>query len=171
MKLFANLYIIYFFLFEITGGFKLKSSLRIYKNTPDTILINLASAILSIFVIPSAYASETLTPSRSTTFQVFVQNLDHGDISKVVFEGINPTYLTAYYKTGEVSVVKDGFPYYNDPLSPSGPAQAIAKVQHTPGVICQQDISDVLMKSKTRKSKDVPIIKPMLQHSAYPKSF
>ena len=160
----------YFVLCGISDGFKLKTYSRIKNNVPDKILINVASTLLSLFAIPSVHASETLTTSRSTTFQAFVQNLENGDISKVVFEGINPTYLTAYYKTGEVSIVKDGFPYYNDPLSPSGPAQAIAKVQHTPGVICQQDISDVLMKSKTRKSKDAPLIQPMLQHSAYPKS-
>ena len=120
-----------------------------------------------------AFASESITTNTlSQTFPAFVSDLETGKINTVVFNGINPTYLTAYYKSGDVSVVKEGFPSYDDPRSPSGPAQAIAKVQHTPGVICQQDISDAMLKSKTRKNKnDSSELKPMLQHAGYPKAF
>ena len=51
------------------------------------------------------------------------------------------------------------------PLSPSGPAQAIALVQHTPGVLVEQDLSDIFKKSRTALYSGP---KPMLQ-SAYPK--
>lgn len=137
-----------------------------------TVSILLSLQLTSVIPPSAVYAAESVTTNTiSQTFPSFVSDLESGKINKVVFNGINPTYLTAYYKTGDISVVKEGFPSYDDPRSPSGPAQAIAKVQHTPGVICQQDISDALLKSTTRKNKNGNSeLKPMLQHAAYPKS-
>jgi len=87
----------------------------------------------------------------SKSFPEFVTALDNGEIKRVVFKGIRPEFCLAYFKDGTVATVKEGFPSFDDPKSPSGPAQAIAKVQHTPGVVCEQDIADVLALSKTRK--------------------
>jgi hypothetical protein len=72
--------------------------------------------------------------SQSKPFDTFLQELEDGKIKKVIFVGINPSYLQAYDSSGNTYEVKQGFPSYNDPKSPSGPAQVIAKVQHTPGI-------------------------------------
>lgn len=101
-------------------------------------------------------------------FSDFISSLDSDEVSKVVFKGINPDSCIVYFKSGKIGIVKEGFPAYNDPKSPSGPAQAIAKVQHTPGVICEQDISDVLLLSTTRRQTKPSTI-PMQTQSKYPK--
>jgi hypothetical protein len=105
------------------------------------------------------------------TFSEFIKDLDGGLISKVEFVGINPKFCTAYYKSGKIATVARGFPAFDDPRSPSGPIQVIAKVQHTPGVVCTQDISNELSLASTRKSKANFKPLPMLSHSSYPKEF
>ena len=66
---------------------------------------------------------------ESQTFSQFLKSLDDGSISKVVFNGINPKSVTAYFKDGDVVTVgeAEGFPAVDDPLSPSGPTQVIAR--------------------------------------------
>lgn len=44
----------------------------------------------------------------------------------------------------------------------------MVRCQHTPGVVCQQDISSAIA---ALKSKRVVVAKPMLSHSAYPKTY
>lgn len=107
----------------------------------------------------------------SLTFAEFKQQLSAGSFSKVIFKGIRPTYLEAFSKNGEAFVVSEGFPAYDDPLSPSGPAQAIALCQHAPGVTCSQDISDVMSLIKGKGGSRDPKMMPMLSHSAYPVEF
>lgn len=131
-------------------------------------------------MLPVLAAAE-LPPSASTTasslgeeasFAEFLTALDSGKIEKVVFVGIRPSSLIAYEKgSGKPVFVRDGFPAYDDPLSPSGPTQAIAKVQHTPGVACFQDISDVLALRKTKGTVAGPTLRPMLSHAAYPTGY
>jgi len=130
---------------------------------------------LTSFVAPAqaeqAEAALVTADARKTeaSFADFVVALDAGKYSRVTFYGIRPTYLIAEEKeSGRPVLVSQGFPAYDDPLSPSGPAQAIAKVQHTPGVICMQDISDALKLAKTSK---ISATKPMLSSSAFPREY
>ena len=117
----------------------------------------------------SVVADEGSAPVN-VPFSEWVIKMDAGEISKVTFTGINPKYLTALTNDGKNLFVKEGFPAFNDPMSASGPQQAIAKCQHTPGVICNQDISDLLRKSRTRDySTKTPEMMNMLSHSSYPK--
>ena len=47
-----------------------------------------------------------------------------------LFNGINPDSATVYFRSGgdvEVFGRDNGFPYYDDPRSPAGPIQLIAK--------------------------------------------
>ena len=130
------------------------------------------SPLLAAEVSPSTTAAVSLGAEAS--FAEFLTALDNGKIEKVVFVGIRPTSLIAYEKggSGKPVFVRDGFPSYDDPLSPSGPTQAIAKVQHTPGVVCFQDISDVMALRKTKGAADVGSqLRPMLSHSAYPTEY
>ena len=118
--------------------------------------------------VPVAFVTET---SKSISFSTFLEDLESDKISKVEFVGINPTFCRAYYKAEGVMVeVREGFPSFDDPKSPSGPAQAIAKIQHTPGVVCVQDISDALSLSSKRKAI-ISEPRPMLSHNSYPKEF
>jgi hypothetical protein len=121
-----------------------------------------------LVVAPSiglAAEGEATLNEKIMSFDDFVPFLRAGNVQRVVFRGISPTYLTAYGKDGSRLLVEDGFPSFDDPLSASGPAQAIALVQHTPGVLVEQDLSDLFKKSKTALYSGP---KPMLQ-SAYPK--
>lgn len=123
------------------------------------------------FIPPHAIAIDVTVSNAETDFQSFLNLLDGGKIEKVTFYGIRPTYLIANLKEdGKSFLVKEGFPAYDDPLSPSGPSQAIAKVQHTPGVTCYQDISDAMILSKTRRITTVDL-KPMLSHSSFPEDY
>ena len=125
MKLVFSVFIV---LIVFVSSYRFKSSIAQIKITKAIATLSLLSTISFSTKNSFAATSETTLNPGSTTFERFVQSLDNGEVNKVVFQGINPTYATAYYKNGEVFVVKEGFPYYNDPLSPSGPAQAIAKV-------------------------------------------
>ena len=100
------------------------------------------SISISSITLPSIADSSTLTE--------LLKQLDDNNVSKVVFRGITPTSASVYLKNSE-SILEVPLPF-DDPKSPSGPAQVIARVQHTPGVICQQDIGDIL---KTTKKKNV----------------
>ena len=122
--------------------------------------------IVTSFSLADAEAEGLVKTTTSMSFEEFVPYLRGGNVQRVVFRGISPTYLTAYNKDGTSLLVEEGFPSFDDPLSPSGPTQAIALVQHTPGVVVEQDLSDLFKKSKTAKKYGGP--KPMLQ-SVYPK--
>lgn len=111
----------------------------------------------------AAVASE-VSERKTMSFGEFIPYLREGKVSKVVFKGISPTFLTAYSKDGNTIVVEEGFPSIEDPLSPSGPTQAIALVQHTPGVVVEQDLSELFQKSKTARYRGP---QPMLE-SSYP---
>lgn len=39
--------------------------------------------------------------------------------------------------------MRQGFPSFDDPLSPSGPAQVLAKVKSVPGVLWEFDTADL----------------------------
>ena len=94
--------------------------------------------------------SPVLAETRESNLEELIKQLDDNNVSKVIFRGITPTSATVYLKNAadelEVSLP------YDDPKSPSGPAQVIARVQHQPGVVCQQDIGDIL---KTTKKNNV----------------
>ena len=106
----------------------------------------------------------------SMTFSDFIPEIRSGNVERVVFKGIRPTFLTAYTKDNKMIKVEEGFPAFDDPMSPSGPTQAIALCQHSPGVVVEQDISDLIVKSKTKGGKySGP--KPMLKSSAYPSTY
>jgi hypothetical protein len=116
------------------------------------------------------YESTAATKTSSKmNMATFLTQLESGSFNRVVFKGINPKYLEAYTKNGDMYLVEEGFPSYDDPKSPSGPAQVIAKVQHTPNVICQQDISDAM--SKLAAKSQAYEMRPMLSHNPYPKEF
>ena len=137
--------------------------------------IGLASTMLSLPIVVNGEEIEnttfTIEDKTSMTFSEWITAMDNNKISKVTFKGINPEYLIAEIKETKSQIkVEDGFPAYNDPLTASGPQQAIAKCQHTPGVICVQDISDVMSKSKTRDVNLMKELSPMLSHSSYPKA-
>ena len=104
----------------------------------------------------------------SLSFQNYLNELSDGNIKQVTFVGIRPTYLIAVDKDGKKYIVRDGFPSFDDPLSPSGPAQAIAACQHTPGVVCMQDISEAMKLSRTGRTG---IAQPLLSSSSYPAEF
>lgn len=157
-------------LFSVVSSITLKGIKRSFS------CIGLASTLLSLPLIVNAEEIENTTVSvvekTSLTFSEWVTAMDSGKISKVTFKGINPEYLMAEMKETKSQIkVEDGFPAYNDPRTASGPQQAIAKCQHTPGVVCVQDISDILSKSKTRDVNQMKEPAPMLTHSNYPKAF
>jgi hypothetical protein len=106
----------------------------------------------------------------SKTFMEFLASMEKGEISRVVFKGVRPEYCVAFYLDGTIAAIREGFPAYDDPRSPSGPAQVIGLCQHTPGVTCEQDISDVLTLSKKLRGKVPTQNRPMLAHSKYPDS-
>lgn len=114
-------------------------------------------------------ATVTVASPSSMSFGDFVPYLQRGNIVKVVFKGVRPTALTAFTKDGKEITVQDGFPAFDDPLSASGPQQAIALCQHTPGVEVYQDIADILSLSKTSKGYRGP--QKMLQSNSYPKEY
>jgi len=74
-------------------------------------------------------------------------------------------------KAGGVQTLgrEQGFPYLDDPRSAAGPTMLIAKVQHTPGVVCMQDVSAV-MKKRGTKYADTDM-NAMLSHSSYPGTY
>ena len=121
---------------------------------------------LSSIASPIAIADQSI----SKNFIEFISSLEKGDVERVVFKGVRPEYCLAFFKDGTVASIREGFPAYDDPKSASGPAQAIAKCQHTPGVICEQDISETLSLSKKLKGNVPTKNRPMMSHSSYPQA-
>lgn len=130
-----------------------------------------ASAILATsFSISLATPFAGADDAISKTFTEFITSLEKGDVEKVVFKGVRPEYCLAFFRDGTVASVREGFPSYDDPKSASGPAQAIAKCQHTPGVLCEQDISETLALSRKLKGNVPTKNRPMMSHSSYPQA-
>lgn len=78
----------------------------------------------------STTTTTTTTSHRINTLTDFLHVLESNMVSKVVFNGINPESATVYFRSGgdvEVFGRDNGFPYYDDPRSPAGPIQLIAK--------------------------------------------
>jgi len=98
---------------------------------------------------------EASVTENKVTFDKFLALLDDGKVSDVVFSGIRPTYVTITYEEGDkvqrVSEVREGFPFYDDPLTPSGPTQVLAKVKSTPNVKWSYDLSG-LMQARENKN-------------------
>lgn len=89
----------------------------------------IAAASLPIASLPPLPSTST-TSHRINTLTDFLTALESNMISKVVFNGINPESATVYFRSGDDFEVLDrdhGFPYYDDPRSPAGPTQLIAK--------------------------------------------
>ena len=141
---------------------------RRFSAVASALLLNIQNPALALSSEPvQVVAAERQSEAN---FDEFIVRLDKGEFDEVVFYGIRPTYLVATEKgTGKPLLVRDGFPAYDDPLSPSGPQQAIAKVQHTPGTICVQDISEALALSKTAKREGAQ--RPLVSSSAFPKEY
>jgi len=133
--LFIIIYIIFNFVVLSCDSYSL---LQIKPNHKQNLSFFLKKAWITAGVgisISLGYPNLSLSiESQSKPFDTFLQELEDGKIKKVIFVGINPSYLQAYDSSGNTYEVKQGFPSYNDPKSPSGPAQVIAKVQHTPGI-------------------------------------
>lgn len=110
------------------------------------------SALKRSFIAIVASASISISPSLAdpSSLSELLKQLDDNNVSKVVFRGITPTSATVYLKNSD-NILDVALPA-DDPKSPSGPAQVIARVQHTPSVIVQQDIGDIL---KTTRKKNV----------------
>jgi hypothetical protein len=91
--------------------FGLKQNLKIF----DRIKFSFASAIVSSTVFLGSQPSFGLD---SVNFQKFLELLDTNAVEKVVFKGINPKYVVITLRDGgKVAEVRDGFPFYDDPLS------------------------------------------------------
>ena len=89
----------------------------------------IAAASLPIASLPPLPSTST-TSHQINTLTDFLTALESNMISKVVFNGINPESATVYFRSGGDVEVLDrdhGFPYYDDPRSPAGPTQLIAK--------------------------------------------
>ena len=109
------------------------------------------SVLKRSFIAIVASASISISPSLAdpSSLSELLKQLDDNNVSKVVFRGITPTSATVYLKNSD-NILDVALPA-DDPKSPSGPAQVIARVQHTPSVIVQQDIGDIL-KTTTKKN-------------------
>ena len=94
----------------------------------------IASTDLPIASLSPATSTTSITTAttshRINTLADFLHVLESNMVSKVVFNGINPDSATVYFRSGgdvEVFGRDNGFPYYDDPRSPAGPIQLIAK--------------------------------------------
>jgi hypothetical protein len=91
---------------------------------------DLPIASLSPPTSTTSITTATTTSHRINTLADFLHVLESNMVSKVVFNGINPESATVYFRSGgdvEVFGRDNGFPYYDDPRSPAGPIQLIAK--------------------------------------------
>jgi len=133
-------------------------------------LVGCAVAVAPFYYLaPPCHA---LDSNNEKTFATYLEDLRSNRLSKVTFVGIRPQSLIAVEKeSGRPYLVREGFPSFDDPLSPSGPTQAIAACQHQPGVLCVQDISDALSLSRTAGKASSADPKPMLSHAAYPREY
>ena len=113
-------------------------SLKTFKRSLIGIIVS-----SNIYINSAAYATSALGNVSDLLAQ-----LDKDNVNKVIFHGINPETATVYLKDdNQIEIVLP----LDDPKSPSGPAQVIARVQHQPNVVCIQDIGDVL-KTTSKKS-------------------
>ena len=142
---------------------------NILSTSNANILLSKAVATLMLTIAPMPVFADA-TPNRLELAD-FMTGLDSKKFTRVIFHGINPSSATVIGTNGEQFEVIN-LPA-EDPRSPSGTQQVIAKVQHTPGVICQQDVSDVMSLAKTKLSysQGSKEPQPMLTHSSYPKDF
>lgn len=125
---------------------------------------------LGVSMPRAVHAEGEVMKETTMSFNEFIPLVKGGGVQKVVFKGARPTYLMAYTKDGKI-MVEDGFPAYDDPMGPSGPAQAIALCQHSPGVVVEQDLSDLLLKSKTSDKAGKYKPRAMLKSSGYPAEY
>ncbi len=125
---------------------------------------------LGVSMPPAAHAEGEVMKESTMSFNEFIPLVKGGGVQKVVFKGVHPTYLMAYTKDGKI-LVEDGFPAFDDPKGPSGPAQAIALCQHSPGVVVEQDLSDLLLKSTTSDKAGRYRPRAMLKSSSYPSEY
>ena len=109
----------------------------------------LKRSLIGIVISNSLYNSAVYATSSQGTLTDLLIQLDGNNVNKVIFHGINPETATVYLKDNNEIEIKLPF---DDPKSPSGPSQVIARVQHQPNVECIQDIGDVL---KTTSKKTV----------------
>ena len=108
----------------------------------------LKRSLIGIVISSNIYINSAYATSSQGTLNDLLNQLDNNNVNKVIFHGINPETATIYLKDNNEIEIK--LPI-DDPKSPSGPAQVIGRVQHSPNVECIQDIGDVL-KSTSKKS-------------------
>ena len=111
----------------------------------------------------------SLPAAHALTLPEFLVKLEAKEIKRVVFNGINPRSATVTYGDGTTAVL-DEMPF-DDPKGPSGPAQLIAKCQHTLGVVCSQDVSDALRLAKSRATYLGKPLNTLIESNQYPKEF
>ena len=125
----------------------------------------ICATIASVIICSATQAVEEDSIIKQMNFGQFLTAMNHQEVEKVLFKGINPTSCVATMRNGgEDFLVSEGFPS-EDPKSPSGAAQVIALCQHTPGTICKQDLGGLAFKMKRSKPVET---KMMLSHSKYP---
>lgn len=96
-----------------------------------------STSVCSYPLLLSASATET-----QIDFKTFLSYLDDGKVEKVVFQGIRPESLLITVKDSKDPIeVREGFPGFGDPLSPSGPEQVLARVKAAVGVKWEFDLS------------------------------
>mmetsp|Transcript_17739 Transcript_17739/g.17067 ORF Transcript_17739/g.17067 Transcript_17739/m.17067 type:complete len:188 (-) Transcript_17739:158-721(-) len=166
---FLNLLSILVTVLSITEGFKIlpsnvlkpRSNLALdgSRDNLSNVLITASIGIATLFSPLSVLAEETAPieavkvekvvekEAKDNTFRGFVAAMENKQLTKVVFHGINPNSATILYKDGTLAEVSSFPP--DDPRGPSGPVQVMQKCAHTPGIICQQDISDALRFAKS----------------------
>jgi len=77
----------------------------------------LSILITSMTILATPSLAEDMSSSK-LSFTSFLTQLDSGRFNRVVFQGINPKSLIAYTSAGEMFLVQDGFPAFDDPKSP-----------------------------------------------------
>ena len=119
---------------------------RAFSSSFAVATVALNSLVLQPVVVTNVLADDstsTIASSKDITFLEFLEKLSKSEVTKVIFIGVNPKEAIVTLNDGTIKILSE-LPA-EDPKSPSGVAQVIAKCQHTPGVICQQDISDALV--------------------------
>ena len=140
-----------------------------YQSSPAVVRTWCAKAVCAsaLFITSSSSMVQAVETKPDVNLVDFVQKLESGQFKKVVFNGINPSTATLFYADGSTGLLTQ-MPI-EDPKSPSGVAQLMAKCQHTPSVICQQDVSDALRLTKKKSTYIGKDLNDQLSHSSYPK--
>ena len=140
-----------------------------HQSSPAVVRTWCAKAVCAsaLFVTSSSSMVQAAETKPDLNLQEFVQKLEAGQFNKVVFNGVNPTSATLFYADGSTGLLTQ-MPA-EDPKSPSGSAQLMAKCQHTPSVVCQQDVSDALRLTKKKSTYIGKSLNDQLSHSSYPK--